>query len=510
MITVSEHARARALLGGIALVVFAGRALWVARVGNDVPIWDQWLGEFAAVYEPLLTGQLGLENLIFLHNEHRILTTRLVSMVLFLLSGYWDVKGEMVASAALHALEMVLLFAALRPLVARHQFGLAVLLCAVGALPLSPFNLLSGFPMQFTIADVFAILALLQVASAKLNAEHVAACVISLLFAFLSMATGIVAAVAALAVVGLRALASRGLPRPLGAVAALLVCLAGVMLLFTPQLPGYGPPTPAESLRVLLRCVGFPTAGHPLWAMLSQLPLAILGFRLVRARALDDPWWRVVALGVWTLAVCAAVAVARGRFAAPAEQHFEVLALPLIWNWVALVTLIERAPPVSDPLSGRVRRALPAAAAGCVVLLLGGHVILRSLPTLRAIERAAPAVEESFRASFQTRDWRRQSVETVLVEQRMMLNDSSSLYDAYGRYAIPRLVLPRLAQADPRLARLLPPALTGSGRVALAARLLAGAAAAWPAALALGVCLLALGFATHPSTADEAASVAGS
>jgi hypothetical protein len=47
-------------------------------------------------------------------------------------------------------------------------------------------------------------------------------------------------------------------------------------------------------------------------------------------------------------------------------------------------------------------------------------------------------------------------------------------------------------------------------RVGNAARLLAGAAAAWPAAHVLGVSLLALGFATHPGTADEGASVAGS
>jgi hypothetical protein len=58
---------------------------------------------------------------------------------------------------------------------------------------------------------------------------------------------------------------------------------------------------------------------------------------------------------------------------------------------------------------------------------------------------------------------------------------------------IPRFALPYLQSRERPLARLFPPVLSGIGRPAVVARLLDGAATAWPLALATGLGLVFLG-----------------
>jgi hypothetical protein len=476
----------------MALVVFGGQCLWVHRAGAQVPVWDQWFAEFGRVYEPLMRDALTVDALAFTHNEHHLFTSRLISIALFLLSGYWDVKGEMVALAAVRGAEMALLFLVLSALVAgRARVVLIALVLAVGALPLSPLNVLSGIQAQFRLVEVFSILALAIVVR-PLDVERVCGLVLLLLLSFFSMATGLLAMVAAAATILAQGLAGRTLPRPRGAVAGLLLGLAAFALFLTPRFPEYGPPSSLESLRILVRCLSFPFPVASGWAILSHVPVTILGIRMLRARAAEDRAWLLVALAAWTLMLTLALAIGRGATRAPGEQHLEFLALPLIWNYVALVRIADTT--VRPGMVSRLVRMSPSLWALAACVLLVGHAWMRGVPRLREMERARPLVEARFRQSLLSNDFRRESAEALQAEARVRSGDASFLlYDPIGRYTIPRYAVQRLERRDPPLARLFPPALSGVGRPAPFARLLDSAAAAWPFALGIGLGLIVVG-----------------
>ena len=483
--------RQAALLAGVALVVFAGRCFWVHRAGAQVPIWDQWFANFANMYEPLLRDALPPHALAFAHNEHRVFTTRLISMLLFLVSGYWDVKGEMVVAAALRGTEMALLLLLLGPLVVGpRRPALVALVLAVGALPISPYDLLSGLPAHFPLVEIFSFLALALVAK-PLDVERLCVVIVCLLLAFLSMATAILAMAAAVATILAQGLAGRSLPRPRAAVVALLLCLAAFALLLTPRYAQYDPPSAMESLRILARCLTFPFPAASGWIILGHLPIALLALRLLRARAPGDPAWIAVALATWILMQIASLAIGRGGTSTPGEQHLELLALPLIWNYVALARLVDTT--AWPPAISRLVRMAPSLWALLACLFLAGHAWVRSVPELRQMELVRPLAEARFRQSLLAHEFRRELAEAQLADERIRSRDSSFLYDPVGRLTIPLFALPYLESRERPLARLFPPALSGIGRPAPFARLLDVAAAAWPLALAAGLGLVFLG-----------------
>lgn len=488
------------LLVGLALVVFGSRCAWVAAAGSNLPLWDQW-HQFARL-DGLAHGDLAA--LGALHNEHHVVTTRLVSTTLMLLSGYWDVKGELVVSAAVSAAEMLLLWVLLRPLLgSAPPGGLILLLVAVRALPLSPFNLLSGFQVQFAFVEIFSALGLALVATRRpLDAEGVAASTTAFLFAFLSMATGMVAVAAGFAVLVLQALSARGLERPRAAFALLLLCLCGTLYLLTPPLAVYAASGALQALHSLLACFSFPSQGSLPWLVLGHAPLALLTLQLVRRSRPEDPGWLVVALGLWTFLLSLAAAVGRGAMeVVPSARYFEFLALPLVWNYVALVRLLglDRRPATSPTAW---RRLATTAWAGCALLLLAGHVWARSWPVLEEAERVVPIEEARFRRSMASGDWRQQRLQLDYVGQWLRARDARFVSDPTFRFTIPNQDLLALGPRGPL--RILPPALVSGRPPALPARFLEGLAAAWPWCTAVGWALLAVAwFRARASSARD-------
>ena len=70
----------------------------IYRFGSPTPFWDQWDAEGAVLYPKFLDGTLHVADLIAAHNEHRIFVTRLWSLLLLELGGYWDPMLQMAAT----------------------------------------------------------------------------------------------------------------------------------------------------------------------------------------------------------------------------------------------------------------------------------------------------------------------------------------------------------------------------------------------------------------------------
>jgi len=77
--------------------------LLVARTGTDLPFQDQWDVEGRWLYPAWREGNLHATDLLRPHNEHRIVWTYGLDLVLFAANGQWDPLVQLAAGAVLRA-----------------------------------------------------------------------------------------------------------------------------------------------------------------------------------------------------------------------------------------------------------------------------------------------------------------------------------------------------------------------------------------------------------------------
>ena len=71
----------------LVLTLLGTKLLFVRFFGWPVPFWDQWDAEADQLYRSYLNSSLSFEILISSHNGHRILITRVLSLILFEFDG---------------------------------------------------------------------------------------------------------------------------------------------------------------------------------------------------------------------------------------------------------------------------------------------------------------------------------------------------------------------------------------------------------------------------------------
>ena len=145
-------------LAALALVLFGAKLLVIGTYGNATPFWDQWDSEARLLYAPFLESRLEWRQLLEPHNEHRILTARLLALGLLSANGLWNPLLQMVVNAALHV-GLVCLLAWLLTRVVGHRLLVVVLaFCLVlFSCPYGWENTLAGFQSCFYFLLLFAI-----------------------------------------------------------------------------------------------------------------------------------------------------------------------------------------------------------------------------------------------------------------------------------------------------------------------------------------------------------------
>ncbi|MBI5426149.1 MAG: hypothetical protein HZA32_18910 [Opitutae bacterium] len=320
----------------------------VHRFGSDLPMWDQWDAEGITVFVPWAKGGLTLEHLIRPHNEHRVALTRLLGMAELAVNGQWDARLQCVVNAFLHAGLAIALWGFARRLLGASGSAVGfVLAAALIGLPISWQNVISGFHSQqyFLLLLSFSAIVLLPT-SAPGTARWWLGGVAGLLALF-SMASGLLAAVAVVAVAllqswrGSRPLRSQG--PSLVLCAALIAAGAALHVHYV----GHDPLKArdlSEFFRYTLHSLEWPLES-PWAAALLWAPLVGLAARLAQ-RATEDPRSDALvlfALGGWTLAQILASAYARGAGADyPASRYMDTLALGLAVNGLASAWLVQR------------------------------------------------------------------------------------------------------------------------------------------------------------------------
>ncbi len=149
------------LTAALVCAVLASRLAAFNYGGSILPFYDQWFAEFENGFMSVARGASPLEALFLPHNEHRLVTTKLLSFTGYMLNGYWDVRFLIVCSALVRAAEAAILFRLLSwDRVSRPALWGWWLACvAVFAAPLSPYNLLCGLQVSFFLAELCLLLA---------------------------------------------------------------------------------------------------------------------------------------------------------------------------------------------------------------------------------------------------------------------------------------------------------------------------------------------------------------
>jgi hypothetical protein len=387
-----DDRRQALLLASLFLILVGSRAAVIGYAGNATPFTDEWDGEGANLLRPYLQGTLTIADLFHAHNEHVIFFTRLLTLAVFNLSGYWDVVLQMIVNAILGAATVVgISYALSRPLHGAWAPAAMILSALVNAFPLSYDNVLLGFNSHFYLLLAFSFASLWFMADSPAWSPRWAAGGLFGLGSFLCMASGALTLAAAIGVHLAQMACGRreGVREWLGiaVLAAATVALLG-LIPHVPESDVYRAHSLWQFLAALFELASWPAP--PNLGSLMALPSVIFCLRTFAARpALSDPRWFNVAAFGWVITQF--IAFAAGRALIPLEtRYLDTLLIGLAVNMTSFFWLA-----TSDSTALRRRNWWFAALAAWLVIVAGSLVYpKRPLPGSMELRRQTAEVQE--------------------------------------------------------------------------------------------------------------------
>ncbi|NTV92093.1 MAG: hypothetical protein HGA72_02080 [Chlorobiaceae bacterium] len=327
------------LLYGLSLVliVLGIKLVIVAGFGSSVPFWDQWDAEVDLLYRPFLEGSLRITDLFALHNEHRIFTSRVLGLGLFLINkGVFDPMLEMYVNAILHVGALtVLLFLMQKGLQGSMKLLLFAFATILFAVPFGRENTLAGFQSQFYFLMLFSFLLLWsahRLESAPL--KWIAVVVLAAFLSVFSMASGALSIAAAAGLLFVRWLA--GIDRKAPSFLLFFALLVAFVLAVksTPVISYHAGLRAQDPLEFTIAVVSATGGG------ILYLPIAIFMFRqLIRPPSADSHSWFIFSLGLWMFGQILAIAYGRGD-GILASRYLDLFAVGILLNAYCLMLLI--------------------------------------------------------------------------------------------------------------------------------------------------------------------------
>ncbi len=482
-------------------LVLGGRLWFIDRAGSDLPVWDQWWAEFETVIVRLADDSFSLYHLAEQHNEHRLFFQRLSTYALVTLSGRWEPRDELVVSAFVRAAGLLIVFLAL----ARHQSPriqgiLLGLLTLLGALPVGVFNLLSGFQMQFFVAEPLTVLALAFLFLGPLNVERLAIACALLLLALVNMATPVITALSAAAVLGLRIALRRGVLSANLAVASLLGVFGFFAFATSAGMAHLQAEGLWEFLSVFAKLAAWPFPESPVLGLIALAPPLLLLHRVIRDAEAANSAWFVLALSATGWLQMAAIAFARAKSAETYPQYVDGL-----WfgHVVSLVALGEALRPKAGETARLQTRACTLWGFWLMSTLLS-DAALRGVPNVEAVRRAVALRQPDFAQALEKGGSATFAAEVRHVYQMMVAKDFSFLDHPAGRFAIPGRVYSQVMNDREKLKGLLPARLVGAPLSATSS-VLQGTTRLAPLVIVLGLILLIAALSWKPAPAGPGA-----
>jgi hypothetical protein len=327
-----------------AILLYGIKLRVIVSYGGATPYWDQWDGEAANLYSPFLKGSLGLKELFAPHNEHRIFITRIYSLLLLKINGFWSPAVQMVVNAVLH-IGAILLAVHLLLKATDKKYSPIYLLFSffLFVVPYAWENTLGGFQSQFYFVLIFSITTLwFTTTSNPLSGKWWIGLLCSVL-AFLSIASGVFAAGAA-CVIGIIYFIT-GAQRNLKQAIAILVLGAFMAagLYLTPTIAAHAQFKAANFnafYTAFINTFSWPLKTGLFTAILRNLPaLAFTGVMLWKRPASTDKRWFLLGLIIWVLGQSFSIAYGRATVAL-SSRYLDLFALGVLANFACLISLL--------------------------------------------------------------------------------------------------------------------------------------------------------------------------
>src|ERR1022692_1135564 len=174
----------RALICGAFVLAVLGAKLWIiSRFGNPTPLNDEWDAQVASLFIPYFDSTLSLQQLLAPHNEHRVLTTRVVSLLLMAANGLWDPILEMIVNATIHVALGISILIVIGRHLDRYAFAaLAAVTAILLAVPNAVENPVWGLETHFYCVLLFGFIAIdLLVRDAESTARRAIGVIVAIL-----------------------------------------------------------------------------------------------------------------------------------------------------------------------------------------------------------------------------------------------------------------------------------------------------------------------------------------
>lgn len=368
----------------LAVFVIAAKFQLIAFYGNATPYWDQWDSEADLLYRPWLDGNYDWKQLFSPHNEHRILTTRLLALALLELGGKaWNPLLQMKVNGFLHVGAIsVLLYFLCKGIRGGHRTVLFLFAGALFAIPFGWENTLAGFQSQFYMLLLFSFVFLWAMSALPCYSSRWWLGLLAGVLSLFSMASGALTVLAG----GLTLLVRRYWFDERREVAfSAIVLTLGIALLaihFTPSIAGHAglkADSPLALLKALVKIVAWPASRHGEGLLFVQVPLLILVAQVLwrRTTAIPRPAGLVfiLAMAIWLFGQFASIAYGRAA-GALSSRYLDLFAVGLMLNLAALLYLHAAVPPGSK---GRGRQMNGAIVLWLAVVTFG---FIKSAPNL--------------------------------------------------------------------------------------------------------------------------------
>lgn len=327
---------------GVGALALLARLLYVQFFATPMPYMDQWDGEWASALKPWLEGTLQWQMLLAPHNEHRILPTRLVTLLSYAATGQWNnVYEARVAAVVFCFIPALLVWHAFRDAgAAVGRWMLLLLAILLSVLPFAWENFLVGFQSQFYFLILSSIVAIALVARHHQNIVALPAAIALSVFASVTMASGLLTAVATAATCVLACICLPG--RRVPALCATAV-LAAVAMVAYAQVPVIEVNTvlraqsAGEFIYAASRVLAWPMRSGG-FALIIWLPATVMVVRMVIRRQASPTDLVMAGLCIWSALQALAIAYGRGHdMRAPMSRYTELFVPGLFANaWFAI------------------------------------------------------------------------------------------------------------------------------------------------------------------------------
>jgi hypothetical protein len=335
------------LLGSLFLILLGTRVALISYAGSPTPFLDEWEADGARLLKPYMQGNLTTSDLFIPLNEHRIFFTKLLVLVIFKVSGYWDVVLQMIVNSILDAATVVAIAYTLsRVLCGGLAVAAIVFSTLINAVPFGYDNAVLGFNTHFYLLLTFSFASLWFLSDSPAWSWRWGAGVLCAVGASLCLASGALTFAAAGGAQLLQMACGRraGLREALGIAVLILVTL--VLMTTIPHVPDAEPHKAHSVGQFLAAFVGLASwPAHTALGLVLILPTLVFLLRTVAHRpTLSDPRWFTVAMFGWV--VSQMLALAAGRALLPLQnRYFDILLIGTTINFVCAFWFFQRDAP---------------------------------------------------------------------------------------------------------------------------------------------------------------------